>query len=118
MVQLAHPYMTTGKTTALTRWTFGGKVTSLLFNMLCRFFIGTSSIKGFQFVLASTLWIDSKNIIPCLILGETEMKQTAPAPRELSAYLTVVMAFCASDSSSETPSSGHFPISTIGSSYA
>ena len=37
MVQLSHPYMTTGKTTALTRWTFVSKVMSLLFNMLCRF---------------------------------------------------------------------------------
>ena len=36
MVQLSHPYMTTGKTIALTRWTFVGKVTSLLFNMLSR----------------------------------------------------------------------------------
>ena len=36
MVQLSHPYMTTGKTTALIRWTFVGKVTSLLFNMLSR----------------------------------------------------------------------------------
>ena len=34
MVQLSHPYMTTGKTTALTRWTFVHKVMSLLFNML------------------------------------------------------------------------------------
>ena len=34
MVQLSHPYMTTGKTTALTRWTFVGKGMSLLFNML------------------------------------------------------------------------------------
>uniref|UniRef100_A0AC11DH67 Uncharacterized protein n=2 Tax=Ovis aries TaxID=9940 RepID=A0AC11DH67_SHEEP len=33
-VQLSHPYMTTGKTIALTRWTFGGKVMSLLLNML------------------------------------------------------------------------------------
>ena len=33
-VQLSHPYMTTGKTIALTRWTFVGKVMSLLFNML------------------------------------------------------------------------------------
>ena len=39
MVQLSHPYMTTGKTIALTRWTFDGKVTSLLFNMLSRFVI-------------------------------------------------------------------------------
>ena len=34
MVQLLHPYVTTGKTIALTRWTFVGKVMSLLFNML------------------------------------------------------------------------------------
>ena len=34
MIQLSHPYMTTGKTIALTIWTFVGKVTSLLFNML------------------------------------------------------------------------------------
>ena len=36
MVQLSHPYMTTGKTISLTRWTFVGKVMSLLFNMLSR----------------------------------------------------------------------------------
>ena len=36
VVQLSHPYMTTGKTIALTRWTFVGKVMSLLFNMLSR----------------------------------------------------------------------------------
>ena len=34
IVQLSHPYMTTGKTIALTRWTFVGKVMSLIFNML------------------------------------------------------------------------------------
>ena len=37
--QLSHPYMTTGKTIALTRWTFVGKVMSLLFNMLSRLII-------------------------------------------------------------------------------
>ena len=36
IVQLSHPYMTTGKTIALTRWTLVGKVMSLLFNMLSR----------------------------------------------------------------------------------
>ena len=36
IVQLSHPYMTTGKTIALTRWTFITKVMSLLFNMLSR----------------------------------------------------------------------------------
>ena len=40
IVQLSHPYMTTGNTIALTRWTFVGKVMSLLFNMLFRFAIG------------------------------------------------------------------------------
>ena len=39
MVQLSHPYMTTGKTIALTRWTFDGKVMSLLLNMLSRLVI-------------------------------------------------------------------------------
>ena len=38
-VQLSHPYMTTGKTIALTRWTFVGKVMSLLFHMLSRLVI-------------------------------------------------------------------------------
>jgi len=37
MVQLSHPYMTTGKTIALTIWTFVSKVMSLLFNMLSMF---------------------------------------------------------------------------------
>ena len=39
MVQLSHPYMTSGKTVALIKWTFVGKVTFLLFNMLSRFAI-------------------------------------------------------------------------------
>ena len=39
IVQLLHPYMTSGKTIALTRWTFVGKVMSLLFNMLSRLLI-------------------------------------------------------------------------------
>ena len=39
IVQLSYPYMTTGKTIALTRWTFVGKVMSLLFNMLSRLVI-------------------------------------------------------------------------------
>ena len=39
MVHLSHPYMTTGKTIALTRWTFVGKVMTLFFNMLSRFVI-------------------------------------------------------------------------------
>ena len=39
MVQLSHPYMTTGRSIALTRWTFASKIMSLLFNMLSRLVI-------------------------------------------------------------------------------
>ena len=42
-VQLSHPYMTTGKTIALTRWTFVGKVMCLLFNMLSRLVVKKES---------------------------------------------------------------------------
>ena len=44
MVQLSHPYTTTGKTIALARWTFVGKVMSLLFNMLSRLVIAVISV--------------------------------------------------------------------------
>ena len=47
-VQLSHPYMTTGKTIASTRQTFVGKVMSLLFNMLSRFFFLVSSFIAFK----------------------------------------------------------------------
>ena len=47
IVQLSHPYMTTGKTIATTRWTFVGKVMSLLFNMLSRLVI--TSFQGVSF---------------------------------------------------------------------
>ena len=43
MVQLSYPYMATGKTIAVTRWTFVGKVISLLFNMLSRLVIAFHS---------------------------------------------------------------------------
>ena len=54
IVQLSHPYMTTGKTIALTRLTFVDKVTSLLFNMLSRFvltFLPRSIIFNRKFTL-------------------------------------------------------------------
>ena len=50
IVQLSHPYTTTGKTTALTRWTFVGKVMSLLFNMLSSYtFLTTLILFGYKF---------------------------------------------------------------------
>jgi len=49
VVQLSHPYMTTGKTIALIRWTFVSKVMSLLFNMLSRFVI--AFLQGSKYLL-------------------------------------------------------------------
>ena len=59
MVQLSHPYMTTGKTIALTRWTFVGKVMSLLFNMLSRLVIAfLPRSKRLNFTAAVTICSD------------------------------------------------------------
>ena len=49
IVQLSDPYITTGKTIALTRWTFVGKVMSLLFNMLSRLLIGEGNGTPLQY---------------------------------------------------------------------
>ena len=58
-VQLSHPYMTTGKTIALTRRTFVGKVMSLLFNMLPRLVITfLPRSKSFNFMAAVTIYSD------------------------------------------------------------
>ena len=59
-VQLSHPHMTTGKTIALSRWTFVGKVVSLLFNMLSRLvitFLPRSKL-FFNFMAAVTICSD------------------------------------------------------------
>ena len=53
MVQLSHPYMTTGKTIALTIWTCVGRVTSLLFNMLSSF--SSKEQASFNFMAAITV---------------------------------------------------------------
>ena len=59
MVQLSHPYITTGKTVALTRWTFIGKIMSLLFNMLSRFFV--TFLPGSTHLLIS--WLQSPSAV-------------------------------------------------------
>ena len=58
IVHLSHPYMTTGKTKALTRWTFFGKVMSLLFNMLSRLVITFLPRSNFNFMAAVTICSD------------------------------------------------------------
>ena len=61
IVQLSHPYMTTGKTIALTRWTFVGKVMSLLFNMLSR--LAITFLPRNKCLLISWLWSPSAVIL-------------------------------------------------------
>ena len=59
MVQLSHPYMTNGKTIALTKWTFVGKVMSLFLNMLSRLVI--TFLPGSKHLLIS--WLQSPSAV-------------------------------------------------------
>ena len=59
MVQLSHPYMTTGKPSGLTRWTFVGKVLSLFFNILFRFV--TAFLRRSKHLLIS--WLQSPSAV-------------------------------------------------------
>ena len=69
IVQLSYPYMTTGKTIALTRWTFVGKVMSLLFNMLSRLVI--TFLPRSKHILIS--WLQS----PSAVILETKKIKSA-----------------------------------------
>ena len=70
MVQLLHLYRTTGKTIALTVWTFVSKVMSLLFNMLCRFVIALLRSKHLlmswlQSLSAVIFWAQESKVCHC-----------------------------------------------------
>ena len=72
MVQLSHPYMTTGKTIALTRWTFVGKVMSLLFNNLSR--LGITFLPRRKPLLIS--WLQS----PSAVILEPKKRKSVTVP--------------------------------------
>ena len=72
MVQLSHPYMTTGKNVVLTRWTFVGKVMSLLFNMLSRLVI--AFLPRSKHLLIS--WLQS----PSAVIFEHKKKPVTVSP--------------------------------------
>ena len=84
IVQLSQPYMTTGKTIALTRWTFVGKVTSLLFNMLTRLVIAFLSkskhllISWLQSPSAVILEPPKIKSVTLSIVKESEVDQPCP----------------------------------------
>ena len=73
IVQLSHPYMTNGKTIALTRWTFVDKVMSLLFNMLSRLVI--TFLPRSKRLLIS--WLQSPSAV---ILEPRKIKSTTVSP--------------------------------------
>ena len=73
MVQLLHPYMTTGKTIALTIWTFVGKVMSLLFNMLSRLVI-VFLLRSMQLLIS---WLQSPSAV---ILEPRKIKFVTVSP--------------------------------------
>ena len=83
MVQLSHLHMTTGKTIALTRQTFVGKVVSLLFNILSRFV--TAILPRSKHLLI--LWLQS---LSALILEPKKMKSDTVSIFSLSIYHEVI----------------------------
>ena len=76
IVQLSHPYMATGKTIALTRWTFVGKVMSLLLNMLSRLVI--TFLPRSKHLLTS--WLQSPSVV---ILEPRKIKSDTVSTRPL-----------------------------------
>ena len=72
-VQLSHPYMTTGKTIALTRWTFVGRVMSLLLNMLSRLVI-TFLLRSKRLLIS---WLQSPSAV---ILEPRKIKSDTVSP--------------------------------------
>ena len=72
-IQLSHPYMTTGKTIALTRWTFVGRVMSLLLNMLSRLVI-TFLPRSKRFLFS---WLQSPSTV---ILEAPKIKTDTVSP--------------------------------------
>ena len=83
IVQLAHPYMTTGKTIVLTRWTFVGKVMPLLFNMLSRLVI--AFLPRSKCLLIT--WLQSPSVV---ILEPPKIKSLTVSIVYSSIYLKVM----------------------------
>ena len=92
MVQLSHPCMTTGKTIALTRWTFVGKVMSLLFNILSRLVI--AFLPRSKCLLIS--WLQSPSVVilePPKIKSLTILIFSPSICHELMGLDTMILVF-------------------------
>ena len=91
IVQLSHPYMTIGKTIALTRWTFVGKVMSLLFNMLSRWVI--TFLPRSKSLLISWLQLPSVMILEPQKIKSVTVFTLSPLPLENSCIMALVSPF-------------------------
>ena len=92
-VQHSHPYMTTGKTIALTRWTFVGKVMSLLFNMLSRLVI--TFLPRSKRLLISWLQLPSAVILkPPKIKSDTVSTVSPSISHEVMGPDAMIFVFC------------------------
>ena len=80
MVQLSHPFMTTGKTITLTRRTFVGKVMSLLFNMLSMFVI--TSFPASQQVCNSTFLLKNPSRVPISYINPSTYESCTLIPSQ------------------------------------
>ena len=92
MVQLSHPYMTIGKTITLTRWTFVGKVTCLLFNTLSRFVI--AYLPRSKYILIS--WLQSPSAVilePRKIKSDTVSTVSPSIPHEVMGLDAMIFIF-------------------------
>ena len=91
-VQLSHPYMTTGKTIALTRWTSVGKVMSLLFNMLSRLVI--TFLQRSKYLLIS--WLQSPSAVilePPKIKSDTASTVSSSISQEVMGPDAMILVF-------------------------
>ena len=84
MVQLSHLYMTTGKTIALTIWTFVSKMMSLLFNTLFRFVVDFLP-RSNRFLIS---WLQS----PCAVILETKKGKSVPVSTFSPSICHITMA--------------------------
>ena len=92
IVQVSHPYMPTGKTIALTRWTFFGKVMSLLFNMLSRFVIVFLPRRKHLLIL----WLQSPSLVilePRKIKSVTVSNVSSSICHEVMRPNTMILVF-------------------------
>ena len=108
MVQLSHPYMTTGKITGLTRWTFVGKVMSLLFNMLSRFVVGD----GQGGLACCDLWGRKESDMTELLIW-SEVCHSFSSKKQVSFNFMVAVTICSDFGAQESKICYYFHCFTI-----